>query len=144
MLRVHRWRVLEWLALGECLACAGLPATHTQLRSPTGHEVALECDLSYAPEGSEAEGCRFVPGEWPVRRGDEIKLKEQVVPLGCKARLPLIQSGGTPLQRDVPSQPITPTREVTCVSVWHGSGLLYGWKGVVDGPETSEQTVVQE
>ena len=117
---------MRWtLAIPITTAVACLPPERTPIRTPDGGEVVLSCDLVYA-QGDVGQGCTFVPEEWPVRRPEYVELRGEVVPVGCKVRLPVKVEGTK--------------QEVTCTTLWKAGRWLYGWRGGV----TSRDVVTEE
>jgi hypothetical protein len=133
-------RGVLWVSPIAVVACACLPRASTLLRTPAGGQIELGCDLTAVEEGASTHGCASVPVTWPLRAGDEIVLRGEVVPVGCKVRVPSREAHG-PAQvvgqhGPMSDQIVSSSGEVTCVAVWRGWRQLYGWSGLVDGPET--------
>jgi hypothetical protein len=140
-------RAALWVSAVAVVVCACLPRGSSLLRTPDGGQIELGCDLTDVEDGASAHGCTSVPARWPLRADDEIVLRGEAVAVGCTVRLPLREAHG-PSQvaaqyRPTPDQTV-PSREVTCVAVWRGWRRLYGWRGLVDGPETVVETAVHE
>jgi hypothetical protein len=141
-------RAVLWVSPLAFVVCACLPRGSTLLRTPDGGQIELGCDLTEVEDGASAYGCTSVPLRWPLRPDDEIVLRGEAVAVGCIVRLPLREAHGpTPVvaqYRPTPDQTLPSSREVTCVAVWRGWRGLYGWRGLVDGPETVVETAVYE